>query len=219
MNITSNYIYNQYNTPKFLSKRHSPFKCNKNQIAFTGKAINPTEGIKKAKEVSGFIKTIAKPIELICSAKLTQKIAKWSEGKTFGKPNTDLLQKIGLLGVSVLLDGLYITRTLKSKDIEKDRKKTLAVNQGITMVCSFIGALVVDDALFNTVGKIKKQFAEVNKGMNPDKIKNIQGGIGLLNKCLIIALIYRFIAPVIATPMADKLSKFMKKHGWMKDDK
>lgn len=255
MKINNNYSnYNKLNTHNaYTSRQNFTFKNTSDVISFSSKTYSPIEL---------FAKVLVKPISKLSEKKWVQNFTKWAEkddnyktttknilladGKTIKKikvskhvNNIDKLQTIGMVGLSVFLDNLYIARTLKSKKIEKDRKNTLAINQAITMVLSFVGALALDNALFGAVGKIKDKFGEVadktfkleneqlkingktilkkcTAGTKKNLINNIKTGIGIMNKTLVIAIVYRFLAPVVATPLADKVTKFAKKQGLMK---
>ncbi len=48
---------------------------------------------------------------------------------------------------SVIISGMYMTQTLRNNQLDEDRKKTLAINQGLTFLMSTVGSYLIDDAL------------------------------------------------------------------------
>ena len=59
------------------------------------------------------------------------------------KDSNNLFQHCLTVG-SVITSGLYMEKTLTNDKLDKDRKKTLAVNQGLTFIVSTIGAYSLD---------------------------------------------------------------------------
>lgn len=119
---------------------------------------------------------------------------------------------------SVLLTSLYITRTLTNKSLDEDRRKTLAINQGIVCGVSAAMAYGVEGALKKKFTLFAKKFEAVNyKRMlataitQKDKINNLKRlekcskGISIASKIVIFDTINRFIAPVFVTPIANKI--------------
>ncbi len=51
---------------------------------------------------------------------------------------------------SVIISGMYMTQTLRNQQLDEDRKKTLAINQGLTFLLSTVGSYLIDDALDGT---------------------------------------------------------------------
>ena len=54
---------------------------------------------------------------------------------------------------SVIISGMYMTQTLRNNQLDEDRKKTLAINQGLTFLMSTVGSYLIDDALDGNMGK------------------------------------------------------------------
>ena len=73
--------------------------------------------------------------------------------------NTDNLFQYCLTLGSVITSGLYMQRTLSNKDLDKDRKQTLAVNQGLTLIVSTIGAYALDGYVKNWWDNVTARFA------------------------------------------------------------
>lgn len=142
---------------------------------------------------------------------------------------------------STLLSGFYIAKTLKNKDMEESKRKTLAINQGLVYGLSTVMAYVFDGKARKYFNKnIIAKFVEINKkgqrekfakilSENPnwDKatrtrealkshrafVKNLnkwKDGFALARTIIIVDTVYRFIAPVIVTPFANKLGNNLK---------
>lgn len=60
---------------------------------------------------------------------------------------------------SLITSGMYMNKTLNNKDLDKDRKRTLAVNQGLTFVVSTAGAYFLDSKLNNWWDKVTVKYA------------------------------------------------------------
>lgn len=73
--------------------------------------------------------------------------------------NTDNLFQHCMTVGSVVTSGLYMQRTLANKDMDKDRKKTLAVNQGLTLILSTIGAYALDKYIKGWWENVTARFA------------------------------------------------------------
>ncbi len=77
--------------------------------------------------------------------KLTDKIAQYYTAPLFSSKITNWLSKKDNIGSivdhmqtigSVVISGMYMTQTLRNQNMDEKRKKTLAVNQGLTLVAS-----------------------------------------------------------------------------------
>lgn len=88
---------------------------------------------------------------------------------------------------SLITSGMYMQKTLANKDLDKDRKRTLAVNQGLTFVVSTAGAYFLDSKLNNWWDKVTVKYAGAKfKDENFAKVfieqnnKNKKAGAALL---------------------------------------
>lgn len=107
---------------------------------------------------------------------------------------------------STLLSGFYVLKTLNNKNMEKDKRKTLAINQGLVWGTSTVMAYAFDGwarKQFNT--KILNRFKEANKAMDPKKLDSLTKGMEKARTIIIVDMVYRFIAPVIVTPIANAI--------------
>ncbi len=186
MNITFN-PYNSYTTSN---------RCNPRPQAFTGKYDNfctwVGKNVSRRLFDNGFIDGIA--------------------GKVQGKDNAI---KFFLIGGSALTSGVYMQQTLINKKMDKDRKKTLAVNQFLTFLLSTAGALLLDKHLKTWWDKKKDQFFDL-KVPNAEDIRN---SMKQMNEK--IKLKNEKIADADKEPLyklGSYLEKFGKKHFLNEDD-
>ena len=143
----------------------------------------------------------------------------------------DVTQHLQTLG-SIITSGVYMKKTLTNESLDKDRRKTLAWNQGLVLGVSTLGAYTLSNWMGNMnkfleyeyVAKQEAKLAKMAKVTAEDieksKIarevfsKRLKGFRTLL-PILTFTLIYRFISPVAITPIAnvvsDKISANKKK--------
>ena len=172
-------------------------------VAFKGSAKDP-------EKANWFIKMFGKYYgEKVIKS---EKIANLSE--KFNKLPGELTQHMMTLG-SFITSSVYMARTLQNKDLESDRRRTLAINQGFCFAIPTIAAYTVDKCLKERIKKFeyrvsnKMQYAQdLAKFKNTEvpkfaKNKANVKGIRILTSIGIFSLIYRFITPVGITPIAN----------------
>ena len=184
-------------TFKGFTQLNSKEKANKNynsnkNIAFKGAGSAVTEGI-------------AKGVGKIADTQGFRKFIEWFKEKNQWVPHL-------IAAESLWLSGFYMQQTAKSKKIEKDQKLPMIINQGITAVLCTIGAYKLD----GVINKKLDKFKEVYKRMNPQLEEKVMNrrlmGIRLLGPIVIFTTIYRFIGPVVVTPIANKISELIEPH-------
>ena len=129
---------------------------------------------------------------------------------------------------SAITSGVYMKRTLDNKDLDPQKKQTLAINQGLCFAIPTVLSYWADAALNNWIkqreygysgsyehkkalGKLSaEQIKEFEEKMG-DRLK----GVRTLGGLVTFTLIYRYASPVIITPIAnwigDKLNGNDKK--------
>ena len=65
---------------------------------------------------------------------------------------------------SVITSGMYMKQTLSNKKMDKDRRQTLAVNQGFTLILATLGAYTLDSKLKSWWSKKHEQFMKLSDG-------------------------------------------------------
>jgi len=201
----------------FKGKEHSD--NNNSNISFKGAKPTP-----KGESPKGFMKIwdfIAKTLSKVYGKRMYEsKTVNTIAGKLSKIPGgmTNHMASLGAL----LTSSVYIYRTLNKKDLDTDRRRTLAINQALCFIVPTICAYTVDKLLKNwTKEKIEYVYAgwqehsiaeakrsklpeETIKAMEKDLGKKL-GGVRTLVTLLIFSVIYRYVAPVLITPVANKI--------------
>lgn len=116
--------------------------------------------------------------------KITDKIADYYSGFAFSNSFTNWLAKrekldkiVGHMQTagSIVISSMYMTQTLRNENLDEKRKKTLAINQGLTLLFSTLGAYTLDSKLANFWNKhvsmkyaanfLEKPVEELEKGL------------------------------------------------------
>lgn len=117
-----------------------------------------------------------------------------------------------LFADSVILSSFYMISTAKNKDMKKEQKMPLIVNQGLVFLISAAGTFFLDKIIKDKVKEFTTEFKRISKSADPKKIERITKGISEAQTIIVFGLIYRFIAPVVITPIANKVSQIIKKN-------
>ncbi len=100
-----------------------------------------------------------------------EKIAKWftpilinnrliQKAATKFQDSKNLLTHSLAVG-SIITSGVYMTTTLRNHNLDKDRKKTLAINQGLTSLVSLILSYSAEKALAKKWNAVTNRFAAI----------------------------------------------------------
>lgn len=152
-----------------LNTSNNPYRYKNNQPVFKA---NPAEVFDAAEEMAAQIGTkksgFFKPIEDWYD-RFTDYIAeKFTSKYIESKPIMYLAEKFKdsknsyqhcLTVGSVITSGLYMERTYTNKKLEKDRRNTLVVNQGLTLALSTAGAYLLDKYLSGWWDNVTARFA------------------------------------------------------------
>ncbi len=184
---------NFINKPVFQKLKDGVSDKPTNKPSFTGNVAGEAAqaAVRAAEEKSG----IFKPFNTFYD-KCTDFIAKHFTGKLVDskpmnyiaenlKDSSNLYQHCLTAG-SLVTSGLYMEKTLTNDKLDKDRKKTLAVNQGLTFVLSTIGAYTLDKYLKNWWENVTAKFVgnQVELENFSENFKNINKAIDIINKKL-----------------------------------
>lgn len=121
---------------------------------------------------------------------------------------------------SIVTTYFYASRTKKTlqKDEEqKKRAKTLMLNQWMVTGVSAAISYGANGALNKASKKLGYKFREANQGNA--KLANRMKGFEVAKQLLIFTTTFRYIAPVIVTPLASKISKVWENHKAKKNGK
>ena len=144
-----------------------------------------------------------------------EKVAKTSE-KLSKLPGT-ITTHMATLG-SLITSSVYVQRTLTNKDLDADRRRTLAINQALCFFIPTIAAYTVDHALKDWTKKQEYKYSGwqehktdiakfEGKVLNKKEVAKELGqklkGVRILSSLATFTLIYRYATPVIITPIAN----------------
>lgn len=156
MMITPNYnnSYNKYN------------QYRQNRPAFTANPAREAEEAlqRVASSKSNFFEPVTKAYDRMTdfiADKFTSRLVNWKPLNYLAdkfKDSNNLFKHCLTVG-SVITSGLYMQRTLANKELDKDRKNTLAVNQGLTLAASTVGAYALDSYLAGWWDNVTARYA------------------------------------------------------------
>ena len=125
---------------------------------------------------------------------------------------------------ALLTSGTYVARTVNNKDLDPEKRKTLAINQTLCWIVPTIAAYAVDRSINDFVKKkieyrysgLQQQKAAVEKLKgNAKASEEILGslskkvaGVRTLASLAVFTIIYRYATPVIITPIANKIGEW-----------
>lgn len=207
----NNYNYNSnqnYLNNKFKATTEPKEEQGINQPTFNGKL---GDSVAKA-----FSKCYAEPL---MNNKGLQSFA-----ERLSKMPGSITEHMATLG-ALITSSVYMTRTLNNKNLESDKRRTLAINQAFCFVVPTICAYAVNHAIagntkaleYRYSGKMRQQIAlgKISADKLPDLLQNFGKklkGFKTLASLATFTLIYRYVTPVIITPIANKVgAKFNEK--------
>lgn len=166
MNVTFNTYTPQsrYNTQYSASNNNRKYN---NAPAFTGGAEQVAESVaKKSKFFNSVIKKCGEGYDRIGEFFANKVIPPLFDNKTTDritnavKESDNLFSHFLAIG-SLITSGMYIYKTLSMDEskMDKDRKKTLAVNQFLTFALSTAGAYMLDSSLSDWWSKMTVRYA------------------------------------------------------------
>ena len=109
----------------------------------------------------------------------------------------------------IVISGFYMYNTAKSKKIEQDQKRPLIINMGLVTGISTILGLFINSKTNKKMEQLEKYFEKNAKIANNDTLKICTKGIRPATKLLTFVAIYRYLAPVLITPVANKISNVL----------
>ena len=202
--------YNNYNTKNlYNSKPNLNSKQNQN-INFKGAEVEKGAGLltKIVLPLNRKYKKVFNPV--------VEKLAEWIgqlAGSKAMKKYTDLIQKhpkieknlfshLIVLG-STLLSGFYVAKTIKNNNMDKDKRRTLAINQAATFIASTVMAYTLDNWSQKHFKTFIKKYETIN-AKDPN-IAQLSKGLKIAKATITIDMVYRFLAPVAVTPIANHI--------------
>ncbi len=105
----------------------------------------------------------------------------------------------------VTLSGFYVRQTLKNKNLDEQKRNTLAINQALVCAVSTVGAYAINKAVNTRRDNFIEKFLEKNSPLSPNAKRAYRTGIKSAFSLMVFGTIYRFLSPVFVTPIANKL--------------
>ena len=157
---------------------------------------------------SAYKKAIKWGTEKVMAPFFNSKSMEWFAEKTKNVDN--MYNHMSVLG-SVVTTSFYIKGTLTKKSLDKRKRRTLAINQGLVTLVSTYGAYKLNKGLNELVKPIIHKYREVNsaKPNLPSAVKGLEMAKGLL----IFSMMYRYVSPVLVTPFANKAGNWL--NNWL----
>ena len=110
---------------------------------------------------------------------------------------------------SVILSSFYMINTLRNKKIKKEQKPQMVLNDLMTLGVSAAGSYLLDDKVNKAVNTLTDNYINKHQGFyagDPAKIATFKSGMSKLKTIVVFGMIYRYLGPVLITPLANKLS-------------
>jgi hypothetical protein len=155
--------------------------------------------------------------ESIYKSKTMDRFIKWAAPKNLPEKiitNYDKLQKIYPPVFMVLTIGIGQTGViLASDDMPKKRRIPLALNNIINCLISLTGGLIIAKHSKKLTDIFVKRAEVVFAKKGKEYQEQVANGIKTAIPMAITAFLFKYIGQVIATPITDKVNKFLIKKG------
>ena len=122
------------------------------------------------------------------------------------KSDTNIVQHLSA-AKGVLISGMYAYRTLTNDKLDPERKRTLAINQIAVSAVSTILGYTFSVGANKKIDKFAEKFmaANMNTVKDAHKMSGLVGGIKAASALMIFSTVYRYLSPVLVTPIANKI--------------
>lgn len=178
MNVTlqTNNFNPQNNQYKTIANKQHKSVAAYNRTSFTGFGDIPSKSGLLNPFQRGFDNLTNWLAKNYTSKIYTSRLAGFLAGKT--EKLDSVVDHMQVLG-SVIISGMYMLQTIRNKDLDEDRRRTLAVNQGLTFALSTLGSYMIDRHLDNWWEGVTLKYARKQTGDNElsQKIKTVNDGI------------------------------------------
>jgi len=223
--------------PKPVKVMNSTFKSfdtnnNTSQIQFKGQMPKKPRPSRFVQSIEPLIEKMAQNKYI---KKFSEKMAKDETPKD--KKTSSMMRNLLTTGQALLGTIVYVFSTMKNPKIEEENKKTLAANQFITWGISAIGSVLLNNTIQKNFDRIAENYRKYNtenleqnlekitqeklkksivttlekekvKAEHLEKLKFQKSNIAKVAPTMIaFAFIYRYLTPVLATPLANLYKK------------
>ena len=195
---------------------------NNSNVSFKGK--KPADAKPGESAIKKFLdRFIAKPLAKAYAKPLYESERTYKIAEKLMKLPGKLTTHMSTLG-ALITSSVYIFRTLKKKDLDTDRRRTLALNQAFCFVVPTVGAYAIDSLLNDWIKKEEYRYSDLQtqkialaklQKKDAKYIEELQNNMGRnlktfrpLCSLAVFTLIYRYIAPVLITPLANNIGEY-----------
>lgn len=154
----------------------------------------------------------------IANTKTVKKFESWALRTTTDKNNPakkvsnyQKLQNIYPISFMTFVAIIQSAFLYKEKEMPKERRIPLALNNLINAVISITGGILISKPTDKYMDKVLNR-ANVLYENHPNKA-NLINGIKTAIPFIVPALLFRYVGAVLATPLADKANNFLVKKG------
>jgi|GEM_PF-5342403 len=159
----------------------------------------------------------------IAKNKKVDRIVQWT-AKDSGKLNKDNKPITNLQTLKKILPpvavawytGFYIVNTATSKKIPEERKPIFITNHILTGILGIAGGYVLSDGIDRFSKTLINRFEKINTQISEKNI--VIKGLNSMVPLFAYVFTVRFLAPIIATPLADKVYNFLVKNNLLKTE-
>ncbi|MBQ2871325.1 hypothetical protein IJE86_06460 [bacterium] len=185
--------------PRVISTNVARTNATASQICgMTAPSLIP-EFIRKGADKS--IDLLARGIGKLAQNKYVKGFTEWCV-----KKDIDYTQHLSAACANVL-NGFYMYNVATSKKIEEEQKKPLMLNMFIGTVLSTAGGYALNGAIDK---KLIKPFENAIKKTYDTKADDLMKGFKVAKSLMVFQLLYRFVCPVVATPIANHISNKLR---------
>lgn len=155
-----------------------------------------------------FTEYLAKQFGKLLGTKQAKKIIKATNKHE--KFSNKLVQHLMTTG-SIVLSGFYIKKTLDNDKLDANKKRTLAINQAAVWGVSTTMCYTLDGAVNKKIDKFIERYKTLNyTKVSASMLEKYEGGIKNAKSIMIFDMIYRYFAPVLVTPIANKIGNHIQ---------
>lgn len=146
-----------------------------------------------------------------------QKLSAWAISKDKDGKMTEHMSTLG----SFITSGVYMQQTLTNDKLDKQKRTTLAINQGLCFVIPTILAYRINSMLGGYKKKVEHDFSGAMRGLVQkgevsdaeyqkfvEKLPRRLKSVNTLAALLTFTLTYRYATPVLITPFANMLGSW-----------
>ena len=162
----------------------------------------------------------------IANSKIIQKGVNWAvktsknaipkQGEKLLPTNYDKIQKYYPLIIGTWVGIVQSFLTYNSNDMPKERKVPLAINIAISDFIGTVGSLLINNKVNKFTERVQNRLDKLP--MEEAEKNHLKNGAKTAVPFAISVIMFRYIAQVAATPLAEVVNSYLEKKGIIKYD-